>query len=390
VLRTATGAVETVHFATYVATVMASGEWPSRLPREALEVGAVAAKQYAWYYTLKGNHRSHYRTPGGECYDVRDDTMDQLYRPETAVPTAKQLAALAETWGLSLRKNGRFFLTGYRAGEGVGCARDADGWRIYAASVVACAKKGWSRHRIQVEYYAPRIRFVWAGTAAAGAASADGRRPIVMAPEVRFARGAVLGGRVAVVTWGGADGESGIGGYRLQRRVDGGPWRNVRLPSRRATALRVELDPGHRHAFRVRARDRAGNVSEWASGASVRPEVHQTGAARLTGDWDLVRSATASDGSVRRADRRGERLSLSFRGRAVGFVAPTGQERGRIKIRVSGEVVAIIDLRSLPAGPRRIIWGRSWHTVRQRKVGLIVQGTPGRPRVDIDAFVVLR
>jgi hypothetical protein len=103
-----------------------------------------------------------------------------------------------------------------------------------------------------------------------------------------------------------------------------------------------------------------------------------------------VEQQTASAGSVRRADRRGERLSLTFRGRGVGFVAPTGAGRGRIKVRVAGEVVATIDLRRIAAGPRRIVWGRSWHTVRQRKVGLIVQGTPGRPRVDIDAFVVLR
>ncbi len=70
---------------------MASGEFPAWLPDAVLEVGATAVKQYAWYYALEGHHRSGYRTQGGACYDVRDDTLDQLYRPEQANPRANQL-----------------------------------------------------------------------------------------------------------------------------------------------------------------------------------------------------------------------------------------------------------------------------------------------------------
>ena len=203
VLRTATGEVEEVHFATYVATVMASGEWPSDMPMAALEVGATAVKQYAWYYAMRGHHRADYRTRGGQCYDVRDDTMDQLYKPESVRATQKQLQAIAATWALSLRKSGRFFLTGYRAGSRVTCARDADGWRLYEASVVHCAKQGWSRARIQERYYAPKLRFVWdyakatsqaAARAAAAAQPADRRAPIVLAREVGVRKGAQLGG----------------------------------------------------------------------------------------------------------------------------------------------------------------------------------------------------
>ena len=49
-----------VGFRRYVAEVMASGEWPGRLHTTTLEAGAVATKQYAWYYALKGHHRSGY------------------------------------------------------------------------------------------------------------------------------------------------------------------------------------------------------------------------------------------------------------------------------------------------------------------------------------------
>jgi hypothetical protein len=139
---------------------MASGEWPSSFPQPRLRLGP--AKQYAWYYALKGHHRSWYRTRSGVCYDVRDDTVDQLYRPGGGAPTARQWRAVDATWGLSLRKNGRFFLTGYRAGSASRCAADANGWRLYARSMRDCAGRlGWSRQRIQRAYYAPNMAFAW-------------------------------------------------------------------------------------------------------------------------------------------------------------------------------------------------------------------------------------
>ena len=74
-----------------------------------LEAGAIATKQYAWYYALKGNHRAGY-SKNGKCYDVRSDTSDQLYK-HYVTADARQKKAVDKTWATSLRKNGRFFLT---------------------------------------------------------------------------------------------------------------------------------------------------------------------------------------------------------------------------------------------------------------------------------------
>ena len=65
VLRTKTGKVQRVDFRSYVATVMASGEFPTWLPPAVLQVGATAVKQYAWYYAMDGHHRSGYKTAVG-------------------------------------------------------------------------------------------------------------------------------------------------------------------------------------------------------------------------------------------------------------------------------------------------------------------------------------
>ena len=163
VLRTATGKVEEVGFKRYVAVVMASGEWPSSLPVALLEAGALATKQYGWYYALEGNHRDGYKNASGNCYDVRDDSKDQVYRPETAEPTDKQKAARDALWGLSLRKNDKFFLTGYRQGSATKCAQDHDEWKLYATSAKDCAKRlDYDSIEILHAYYSPKLTKVWA------------------------------------------------------------------------------------------------------------------------------------------------------------------------------------------------------------------------------------
>ena len=163
VLRTAPGAVEEVGLKRYVAVVMASGEWPTSLPPALLEAGALATKQYAWYYALEGNHRDGSKNAAGTCYDVRDDSQDQVYRPESAEPTDKQKAARDALWGLSLRKNGDFFLTGYRQGSATECAADHDEWRLYATSATDCAKRlDYDSIEILHAYYSPKLTDVWA------------------------------------------------------------------------------------------------------------------------------------------------------------------------------------------------------------------------------------
>lgn len=161
VLLVRSGVVRTVPFRTYVARVMASGEWPSRLPYQTLVAGAFATKQYAWYHALAGHHRSSYRTRSGRCYDVRNDTVDQLYF-RGAHPTAKQRRAVDALWRVSLRRNGRFILTGYRAANhSRRCGRDADGWHLFALSATHCGRLDLSARQILRRYYGgSRVTFV--------------------------------------------------------------------------------------------------------------------------------------------------------------------------------------------------------------------------------------
>ncbi len=157
----AKGTVQVVPFQQYVITVVAAEFGPSS-PTEALRAGAVAVKDYGWYYTLVWRGRS--APKGGGCYDVQDNTWDQVYWPEHYRASDRQAQAVLDTWHVSVRKNGRFLLTGYRPGTaGTACGADADGWRLYQASAYRCALQGMTYPEILRTYYGPNFQIVIPG-----------------------------------------------------------------------------------------------------------------------------------------------------------------------------------------------------------------------------------
>lgn len=348
-------------------------------------MGATAVKQYGWYYTLKGNHRNSYRTSHGVCYDVRDDTNDQLFRPEHANPTARQRLAVAVTWGLTLHKNGHFFLTGYRSGDHVPCASDANGWKIYATSAIDCAKRGWGRQRIQEAYLSPHLQFIWTDSGPSDVASA----PRVSKPSVKLLAGARLGTATAQVSWTGHPGKDAISSYRLQHRVDNGRWKDVQLPDKTATDVAVTLRLGHRHRFRVSVRDDAGRKSGFSAGPTLRPALTQAGKANLKGPWWSAHDPRASGGITRYTHKAGSTASLAFTGRGIAVVAPEGPNGGRARIFVNGVKAADIDLGAPTERARTVVFTQTWARVARRSIRIQVLDMPGGDRVDVDAFLIL-
>jgi hypothetical protein len=153
VLRTtgsASGKVQTVDFKRYV-EVVEQAEWPASWPAEALKVGAIVVKQYSWYYAM--NYRG--GTGSGGCYDVVDNTNDQVYQPETRTPAASEIAAAEATWTESITRGGAFVPTGYRSGTSTACGADVDGTRVYQHSAFGCAAGGMAADRILHLYYDP-------------------------------------------------------------------------------------------------------------------------------------------------------------------------------------------------------------------------------------------
>lgn len=153
VYRHASGAVETVTFRAYAKNVL-SREWIGSWTTESLRSGALAVKHYAWYHVL------HWRggtNPDGECFDIRDDTIDQVYDPSKPTWTTAA-AAVDATWTTRVLKDGRIFPTYYNAGSsGEACGANANGWRMYQWGTQACGLAGRTAAQIMLTYYYPGV-----------------------------------------------------------------------------------------------------------------------------------------------------------------------------------------------------------------------------------------
>ena len=126
-------------------------EW-SVGPADVMRIGAVAMKQYAWYWTMVWRGK---KAADGSCYDVIDTTQDQLYRPERDKVVQALADAVDATWTVSLRKNGRLFPSGYRGGASVACGADANGSVLYQASLYKCGRAGMSFDEMLHRYLDP-------------------------------------------------------------------------------------------------------------------------------------------------------------------------------------------------------------------------------------------
>ncbi len=106
VYRVQLGRVEQVNFKTYTKNVLPN-EWITSWPTESLNAGAMAVKSYAWYWALHSTRK----TSWGACYDVRDDTGDQVYKPGSAASSTS--AAVDRTWGTRMTRSGNILQAHY-------------------------------------------------------------------------------------------------------------------------------------------------------------------------------------------------------------------------------------------------------------------------------------
>jgi hypothetical protein len=156
VFRHASGKVVAVGFKAYNKNVL-SREWIASWTTASLRSGALIVKTYAWYYVL------HWRggtNADGECFDVRDDTADQVYDPSRPVYSTAA-AAVEGTWGRRVLKDGNSFPTFYNAGAvNESCGANANGWKAYQWGTQACGLAGKTAKQIVRTYYYPGVTVV--------------------------------------------------------------------------------------------------------------------------------------------------------------------------------------------------------------------------------------
>ncbi len=205
--------------------------------------------------------------------------------------------------------------------------------------------------------------------------------------------GTIIGKSVSTtIRWPAAtDAMSGVASYVVRRRVGTGPWSTLTNATTTRT-FRTSMSFGPAYRFGVAGRDQLGNVGPLAEGPTVTAVLRQDGSslARYAGRWSTASSTSASGGRLHVSTRAGASVTFKATAKAIGIVGRKRVGNGKARIYVDGVYVQTIDLRRSATQSRVVIFSRSWPTTAAHTIKLVVVGTAGRPRVEIDAFAILR
>jgi hypothetical protein len=221
----------------------------------------------------------------------------------------------------------------------------------------------------------------------------DGRPPEAATPRLSLRSPARMSTSSVPLrlTWSATDVGTGIAGFEQRESRNGGPLARAALNPRTLTSRTLSAALGSRLVEEVRASDHVGNASAWA--ATPRIEVagfgEGTTLASYTGRWTTRTLASAWGGRVRSATARGASVTFRFSGGSVAWVATKGPAHGAARVYVDQVLVGTVDLRAAATTTRQVVFSQDLpfgpHTLR-----IDVAGTSGRPRVDLDGFLVLR
>ena len=195
---------------------------------------------------------------------------------------------------------------------------------------------------------------------------------------------------LARINWGGSDSGAGIASYDVQRSTDGGAWTTI-ASATTATAMDVLLTPGHNYRFRARARDKAGNLGSFVGSSTWYPNLRQQNDASVTytGTWGGASSTSHSGTWVKHSSAAGATATYTFKGRAVAWLTTLRPTNGEVQVWVDGVLAATVDTYAATTTYRRAVFSRSWSTYASHTIKLVVVGTAGHPRAELDAFEVV-
>ncbi|NJD26926.1 MAG: hypothetical protein FIA92_01355 [Chloroflexi bacterium] len=325
-------------------------------------------------------------------------TTVAAFAPTTATLTRAASIGYAMTFNgaVSGLSAGDFVVSGTAGGCSIG--RPSGSGDSYTVSLTGCASG-----TVALGLKAGAVRDVVGNTGPGGTATAatvriDRIAPTASKPLAQLRTGVALGSsakraklKTRLALSASDAGGAGVASFDVARSLDGGPFKVI-ASGVTAPTLSTGLKPGRTYRFEVRARDALGNVGGWAAGPTLRPKlIQQTSSAlRWKGTWRGASSTAFSGGSVRYSTAAGAKVKYTFTGRAIAFVTTLASSRGQVRVYLDGSYVTTLDLRSATYTPRAVAFSKSWSARGTHTIKLVVVGTAGRPRVDVDAFEVIR
>ena len=229
---------------------------------------------------------------------------------------------------------------------------------------------------------------------AAFMAAPDTTGPSTGSQVQNFRVGAITGSTVSAnIAWIGRDALSGVSRYELQRRIGTGSWTSLGS-SFTASSVAVSFTPSSTtlYQFRTRAWDKAGNVGGWNYGVAFNVLRYQDGSTTIhySGTWSTSYSSSYSGGATKYASVAGRYATFTFTGWAFAWVAATGPTRGSARVYVDGVWISTISLHTSTTSYRKVVFQFRGPTRMIHTFKLLVLGSTGHPRVDLDSILVLR
>jgi alpha-tubulin suppressor-like RCC1 family protein len=221
----------------------------------------------------------------------------------------------------------------------------------------------------------------------------DSEAPVASEPSVAIRTNKYLSrGRFEVrITVPADDDPGGTGVAQIEFRVskDGGAtWGQIH---RHDQSWSKWLRPTGTVMFSVRAIDWVGNVGVWVQTPVLTPQLVQETSPAIVyaGSWTTMTRAGFSGGTSASTTAAGDEATFTFTGRSFGIVSREARLAGQFQVFVDGEDAGIVDLKARSRSFQRVVFARSWPTSGEHTVRMVALGTEGRPRIDLDAFVVI-
>jgi hypothetical protein len=213
----------------------------------------------------------------------------------------------------------------------------------------------------------------------------------VSAPELRYRAGATLAtGRYPVSLAWTNTGTVPSARYQVQVSMDAGPFAAVMTAMMPSCTTMVAS--GHTYTFRVRGLDASLMPGPWTEGPAipVRGFQETSGSFTWAGYWATGTSPYHWGGHTRYAGVAGRSATFSFTGRSAAIVAPVGPTRGSMKVYVDGIYRRTVTSYATANGYRRILYEVTWVEAGPHTVKVVVVGSPGHPRAEIDGMAILQ
>jgi hypothetical protein len=371
-----------------------TGSWTQGPSLPAARDGLVAVTSGGRIYVIGGWN-------GGQRVDVWSiDPADAspAWTAEPDLPSPHQLA------GAVADADGRIFVIGGWNGRQdlrrVDTYQPVDG--AWACSMKLNTARSWnSAAFLPANVDHPATIYTFAGargryllksseTSLPDAAEVDGTGPTGTAPVPHVAPlQAPLSGLPMVLTWTSADSLTDVLAEHLQRSTDGITWTDYPVVWQTLRPAYFHQPNASRLQFRTTPEDCLGNSGATHTGVAFSAWAVQVGAGSYQGGWLTAASALHQGGHTRYSSTAGARAAYRFYGREIALLGPKGPTRGAAYIAIDGHRIAAVTEYARTGLARMVVFRRAFATLGWHTISATVAGTAGRPRFDVDAFLVI-